>query len=119
MLQKLKYFSIIAFCFIALTAAYRENTIQTFEVDNSTSKLYLSPSKIGWFSINDDYREIVIKYTKTSETVKFYESKTLIVEEKGNSLKIVTKLDNMYQLYIIQENKLILKESGKLFSHKN
>jgi len=45
-------------------------------LESSTSKLYLSPTKVGWYDVNTDNREIVMNYKEVDGTF-YYESKLL------------------------------------------
>ena len=98
-------------CTLAVTTGYRFkelSKIVDLPLEGSTAKLHLSPTKIGWYTINEDFREEVKNYKEYSSNHYFYESRSYIIIEKEGIITIKEIIDGTQGVYKIVNNNLVL-----------
>lgn len=103
-------------CTLAVTTGYRFKELSKvidLPLESSTSKLYLSPTKIGWYGINEDNRETVVNY-KEVDNVFYYESKSYIIKDCKGIITIKDLHDMTEGTYRINGGTLVLLNSKKL-----
>jgi len=103
-------------CTLAVTTGYRFKELSKvidLPLESSTSKLYLSPTKVGWYDVNTDNREIVMNYKEVDGTF-YYESKSYIVRDCKGIITIKDLHDMTEGTYRIDNSKLSLISTKNL-----
>lgn len=111
-----RLFIFALFCLTCVTTGYgykMNSKVLDLPLESSTSKLYLSPSKIGWYGVNDDSREKVVNYNEKNNTY-YYESKSYIIKE-DNGIITIKDLHDMTEItYKITNGSLKFVSSRKI-----